>query len=326
MTNLDIAEHRLPQDGRLKLKIQSRLVDFRVSTIPTYLGEKACLRILDGSSAKLDLKNLGFDEKSYNDLIQAGRRPYGMILTCGPTGSGKTTTLYSILNAINSVEKNLVTIEDPVEYAINGLNQVNVRADVGLTFAASLRSILRQDPDVILVGEIRDNETADIAVKSALTGHLVLSTLHTNSAVGCIVRLANMGVEPFLLASSMVLAASQRLIRKLCAECKEEYRPTDELLEHLGVPDDKTKYFRPKGCSRCNQSGYSGRSCVIETLAITPAIRDLITKRSSEKEIKEVARAQGMITLRENSIGKMRQGLTSPEEVVRVSMADENSK
>jgi len=324
MTNLDIAEHRLPQDGRLKLKIQSRMVDFRVSTIPTYLGEKACLRILDGSSAKLDLKNLGFDDKSHNDLMTAGTRPYGMILTCGPTGSGKTTTLYSILNAINSIERNLVTIEDPVEYAIAGLNQVNVRADVGLTFAAALRSILRQDPDVILVGEIRDNETADVAVKSALTGHLVLSTLHTNSAVGCVVRLANMGVEPFLLASSMVLAASQRLIRKLCPDCKEEYEPSAEMRKHLGTGDEAIKYFRPKGCTRCNASGYSGRSCVIETLAITPQLRELITRRATEKEIKELAREQGMVTLRENSLNKMRAGQTSPEEVLRVSAEDES--
>ena len=324
MSNLDIAEHRLPQDGRCKIKVQSRDIDFRVSTVPTYFGEKVCMRILDGSAAKLDIKVLGFDEHSLKCLAAAATRPYGMILTCGPTGSGKTTTLYSMLSDLNTIERNIVTIEDPVEYAIRGINQVNARSEVGLTFGAALRSILRQDPDVILVGEIRDNETADIAVKAALTGHLVLSTLHTNTAVGCIVRLANMGVEPFLITSSLILAASQRLIRKLCPECKEEYEPSAELKKHLEISGALQKpFYKPKGCARCMNFGYLGRSCVIETLTITSRVKELIMRKAPEKEIKDAAREEGMVTLRENAVAKLKQGMTSAEEVLRVTASDE---
>ncbi len=326
MTNLDIAEHRLPQDGRLKLKMQSRMGDFRISTIPTYFGEKVCLRILDPSQANLQVKTLGFDEKSLDSLLRASSQPYGMILTCGPTGSGKTTTLYAVLNHLNSISRNIVTIEDPVEYAVDGINQVNARPDVGLTFAAALRSILRQDPNVVLVGEIRDQETAEIAVKAALTGHLVLSTLHTNTAVGCIVRLSNMGLEPFLLASSIVLAASQRLMRKLCNECKEEVAIAAPLKKHLGLKEnDAAPIFRAKGCDRCMHTGYHGRTSIMEALTMTPKIRELIMKKSSESLIKALARKEGMVTLRENGILKMKQGITSPEEVLRVTMADEEA-
>lgn len=326
MTNLDIAEHRLPQDGRLKLKMQSRVVDFRISTIPTYFGEKVCLRILDPSQAKLEVKSLGFDEKSLQCLLKAGAQPYGMILTCGPTGSGKTTTLYALLNHLNSIDRNIVTIEDPVEYAVDGINQVNTRADVGLTFASALRSILRQDPNIVLVGEIRDSETADIAVKAALTGHLVLSTLHTNTAVGCIVRLGNMGVEPFLLASSIVLAASQRLMRKLCNECKEETALAPHMTKHLGIKEtNPAPVFKAKGCDRCMRTGYHGRTSIMEALLMSPKIRDLIMKRAPESQIKALARKEGMVTLRENGILKMKQGITSPEEVLRVTMADEEA-
>ena len=324
MSTLDIAEPRLPQDGRCKISIQNRAVDFRVSTVPSYYGEKVCLRILDPSQAKLDIKKLGFDEVSIGHLLKAISRPYGMILTCGPTGSGKTTTLYSLLSQLNTVDRNIVTIEDPVEYAVQGLNQVSTRADVGMTFAAALRSVLRQDPNIVLVGEIRDAETADIAIKAALTGHLVLTTLHTNTAVGCITRLTNMGVEPFLITSSLILAASQRLIRKVCKECREEYAASPELKKSLGVDEKKAVTLcRAKGCDRCQHSGYAGRMSIIESLTLTPKLRELIMKRDSEDQLKAVARREGMVTLRENAVQKMIEGITTAEEVLRLTMPDD---
>jgi type IV pilus assembly protein PilB len=324
MSNLDIAEHRLPQDGRCKLSIQNRSVDFRISTIPTYYGEKVCLRILDPSQVKLDIRKLGLDEKSLDRLLKAVARPYGMILTCGPTGSGKTTTLYSLLARLNGPERNIVTIEDPVEFAIPGINQVNTRADVGLTFAAALRSVLRQDPNVVLVGEIRDAETADIGIKAALTGHLVLSTLHTNTAVGCVTRLVNMGVEPFLITSSLILAASQRLVRVVCKECQEGYKASPELKKSLGIKEagDVTLY-RAKGCDRCQRSGYAGRICIIEAFTMTPKVRELIMQRATEDQIKAAARRDGMMTLRENALQKLLEGATTAEEVLRLTMPDE---
>ncbi|MEA3305249.1 MAG: ATPase, T2SS/T4P/T4SS family, partial [Candidatus Omnitrophota bacterium] len=270
MSDLNIAERRLPQDGRFKLKIQSREVDFRISVLPSSRGEKAALRILDKSQATLDLDKLGFEEKTLNNLKRESQRPHGMLLVCGPTGCGKTTTLYSILKSIDSPEKNIVTVEDPVEYDLYGINQVTIRPDVGLTFTNSLRSILRQDPDVIMVGEIRDYATADIAIKSALTGHLVLSTLHTTTAPGSIVRLMNMGIEPFLITSSTVLVAAQRLARKICQDCKEPYKVERSVFKDykLNTNADKITLYRGKGCNLCLHTGYKGRVGLMETLIL----------------------------------------------------------
>ncbi|MGH7198916.1 MAG: GspE/PulE family protein [Candidatus Omnitrophota bacterium] len=327
MSNLDIAEHRVPQDGRFKIKVQGREIDFRVSVIPTYFGEKVVLRVLDKSQVVLDIEKLGFEPEPLRDLKKTALNPYGMIITCGPTGSGKTTTLYSLLKFIDRPEINIVTVEDPVEYQIEGVNQVAVRPEVKLTFARALRSILRQDPDVIMVGEIRDSETADIAIKAALTGHLVLSTLHTNTAVGTITRLANMGIEPFLITSSVLLAASQRLVRKICMRCRESYEPSSELARQLGVTEKELKahkgvFHRGKGCQACGKKGYSGRVVLMEALMLTNEVKNLILKGGSESEITELARRQGMKTLRENGIAKILQGVTTPEEVIRVTVRD----
>ncbi len=326
MSSLNIAERRLPQDGRFKLKIHDREVDFRISVLPSSEGEKAALRILDKSQAKLDLNTLGFEEKPLNDLKREAERPHGMILVCGPTGCGKTTTLYSVLNCIDAPEKNLVTVEDPVEFDLEGINQVSIRPEIGLTFSGALRSILRQDPDVIMVGEIRDYETADIAIKSALTGHLVLSTLHTTTASGSIIRLTNMGIEPFLITSSVVLVAAQRLARRICPNCKEEYALDVSLLENVSLPEKETeiKAYRGRGCRQCMQSGYKGRVGLMETLVITPRIRKLILDNAQEFEIKDAARHQGMATFRENGLRKVRQGMTTWEEVVRLTVGDQD--
>lgn len=326
MSNLDIAEQRLPQDGRLKIKIENRNVEFRLSTLPSYYGEKACLRILDPGSVKLNINHLGFDDANLAKIAKAASEPYGMILVCGPTGSGKTTTLYSILKKVDSVEKNIVTVEDPVEYYIDGINQVNVRPDVKLTFGEALRSILRQDPDIILIGEIRDSETLDIGVKAALTGHLVLSTLHTNSAAGAITRLLNMGIEPFLITSSVVLVASQRLVRKLCDKCKEPYEPKEEVKALFKNQTKKLTLYKAKGCEACGQNGFKGRVSVAETLPISVSIRDLIFKRVPEHEIKRAARKEGMQTLRENALDKVALGQTSIEEALRVTIQDEDGR
>lgn len=327
LSNLDIAEHRVPQDGRFKIKLSGNEVDFRVSVIPTYAGEKVVLRVLDKSQAQLDLEKLGFEPEPLRDLKRAAGHPYGMIMTCGPTGSGKTTTLYSVLNFIDTPQKNIVTVEDPVEFQIEGINQVAVRPEVKLTFAAALRSILRQDPNIIMVGEIRDAETADIAIKAALTGHLVLSTLHTTTAVGSITRLINMGIEPFLITSSVLLAGSQRLVRKICQQCRESYEPPKELLRQLGITEKHLNsqipvFYRPKGCPACGGKGYAGRVVLLEALTLSPAIKNLVLKRESEHEIKRIACEQGMKTLRENGIAKILQGITTPEEVVRVTVRD----
>lgn len=326
MSDLDIAEHRLPQDGRFKVKLTSREVDFRVSILPSSFGEKVAIRILDKTQAKLDIAKLGFGEDAILKIKKVAKLPHGMMLVCGPTGSGKTTTLYSILKFVDSPDKNIVTVEDPVEYQLEGINQVTARPDIGLTFAAALRSILRQDPNVIMIGEIRDYETVDIAIKSALTGHLVLSTLHTTTAAGAIVRLVNMGVEPYLIDSSLVCVLSQRLVRRICSYCKEAYILKDDIIKSLKLDLAKIKkpeFFRGKGCSHCFNMGYSGRTGIAEILMLTPKVRELIMAKEQEHVIKQQARAEGMKTLREDGIEAALKGQTSLEEVLRVTAPDE---
>ncbi|MFH0839940.1 MAG: ATPase, T2SS/T4P/T4SS family [Candidatus Omnitrophota bacterium] len=325
MSNLNISERRLPQDGRFKIRIQNREVDFRISVLPSSEGEKAAMRILDKSQAMLDVNKLGFEEAPLNDLKREAERPHGMILVCGPTGCGKTTTLYSILKNIDSPEKNIVTVEDPVEYDLYGINQVSIRPEIGLTFAKSLRSILRQDPDVIMVGEIRDFDTADIAIKSALTGHLVLSTLHTTTAPGAVIRLVNMGVEPFLITSSVVLVGAQRLARKICPNCKEEYKIDKAAIERCNIQVSGTPlFYRGKGCKNCVNTGYKGRVGLMETLVLTPKIKTLIASRAQEYQIKDAARQEGMVTLRENGLKKVLAGITTWEEVLRLTTGDQD--
>ncbi len=328
MSDLDIAEHRLPQDGRFKIKVQDRFVDFRVSILPSFYGEKAALRILDKRTATLDIDRLGFDISTLATIKVCSDRPHGMILACGPTGSGKTTTLYSILKYLDTPEDNIVTVEDPVEYQLEGINQVSIRPEIGLTFARCLRSILRQDPDIIMVGEIRDFETVDIAIKSALTGHLVLSTLHTTTAAGSVVRLMNMGVEPFLMTASVICIINQRLVRKFCESCKESYHLSEAMIEQLDLKRSKSPMvaFRGKGCKKCFNIGYSGRIVLGEVLTFTANIRDLIIKKAQESELKAAARREGMQTLRENGIQKVLEGVTSLEEVLRVTAPDEQLK
>lgn len=325
MSNLDIAERRLPQDGRFKVKLHGREVDFRISVIPSSMGEKVALRILDRSQATLDIERLGFDRKSIDEIMKASARPHGMILICGPTGCGKTTTLYSILQHVNSPEKNIITVEDPVEYMIEGINQVTARPEIGLSFATALRSILRQDPNVIMIGEIRDFETVDIAIKSALTGHLVLSTLHTTTATGSIIRLVNMGVEPFLITSSVVLVGAQRLVRRVCQSCKEPYELTKDVAERLGIKgSSKQVFYKGKGCDGCLKTGYKGRVALIEVLSITPKIRALILESAQEYKIRDEARREGMMTLRENGIKQALAGATTLDEVLRVTAGDQD--
>jgi type IV pilus assembly protein PilB len=328
MSNLDIAEHRLPQDGRFKIKHQGKEVDFRVSVLPTYFGEKVVLRVLDKNQSILNLEELGFEPEPLEDLKKTALHPHGMIIVCGPTGSGKTTTLYALLKMIDSPEKNIVTVEDPVEFQMEGINQVSIRSEINLTFASSLRSILRQDPDIVMVGEMRDAETGDVAIKAALTGHLVLSTLHSTTAAGAVTRLLNMGVEPFLVTSSLLLAGSQRLVRRVCGNCKEGYEPAKELLHQLGVTDkmlkgQKAVFYRGRGCEQCLKKGYSGRAVLIEAMRLTPEVKGLILKGAQEYQLKAVARKAGMKSLREDGIAKVLKGITSPEEVMRVTVKDQ---
>jgi len=326
MSELNIAERRLPQDGRFKLRIKNNEVDFRVSILPSSNGEKVALRVLDKSQAMLDIERLGFGKEALEIFKENVSRPHGMILVCGPTGSGKTTTLYSLLKHVHSVEKNLITVEDPVEYQIQGVSQVTVRSGVGLTFASALRSILRQDPDVIMIGEIRDFDTVDIAIKSALTGHLVLSTLHTTTACGSVVRLVNMGVEPFLISASLISIVAQRLIRKLCPGCREAYKPSEKIVSALGMDVGKAKdvtFYKANGCGQCFNTGYSGRVGICEILVMSAAIRNLILKKGRESEMKQRARKEGMRTLRQDGIARVLQGVTSLEEILRVTVADE---
>ena len=323
MSDLDIAERRVPQDGRIGLMVGGKPIDMRVATLPTVYGEKVVMRLLDKSNVMLDLKDLGFAPKALKRFSRSFTRPYGAILVTGPTGSGKSTTLYAALNILNSTEKNVITVEDPVEYRLTGINQVQVNTRAGMTFAAALRSILRCDPDIVMIGEIRDRETAQIAVESALTGHLVLSTLHTNDAPGALSRLTEMGIEPFLTASAVDCVLAQRLARRLCKSCKEPYTATREMLRKNDFPpevldrDDVTLY-RPKGCSRCNGTGYKGRLGLYEVMIVSEAVRRLTVERKSSDEISRVAEAEGMKSLREDGIDKVLQGMTSVEEIARV--------
>jgi len=326
MSKLDIAERRLPQDGRIKLRLgKGREMDFRVSTVPVLFGEKVVLRLLDKSSLQLDMVKLGFEESSLEDFKNALRKPVGMILVTGPTGSGKTTTLYSALSELNKETENITTAEDPVEYNFMGINQVQMHEEIGLTFASSLRAFLRQDPDIIMVGEVRDFETAQIAVQAALTGHLVLSTVHTNDAPGTVTRLIDMGIEPFLISSAVILILAQRLIRKICMECREPIKVHPQLLIDLGVSPDEVKSFpvyKGKGCSICNNTGYKGRVGLYEVMAIKEEIKELILSRASTSEVKKEAMRLGMKTLRQSGIIKIREGLTTIEEVLRSTMDD----
>jgi type IV pilus assembly protein PilB len=325
MSELDIAERRLPQDGRIKLKIRGKPVDLRVSTLPTLFGEKIVMRILDRSNLNLDLTQLGFEQKALEDFQEAITSPYGMVLVTGPTGSGKTTTLYSALSTINNIDVNIMTVEDPVEYNLHGINQVHVKEEIGLTFASALRSFLRQDPDIIMVGEIRDFETAEIAVKAALTGHLVLSTLHTNDAPSTISRLLNMGVEPFLVSASVLLILAQRLCRKVCENCKEEEHIPVPALVKIGFSPEEAKTircFKGKGCSICNDTGYKGRIALYEVMPVKEEIKELILEGASAAEIKNAAIRLGMRTLRMSGLTKLKEGITSVEEVLRVTFGD----
>lgn len=324
MSEMDIAEKRLPQDGRIKVNEAGRDIDIRVSTLPTILGEKAVLRILDKQTVILDINSLGFSADNLSKYRNLYRQPHGMILVSGPTGSGKTTTLYSTLATVNVPGKNIITVEDPVEYRLDGINQVQVNPRAGLSFANGLRSILRQDPNIIMVGEVRDTETADIAVRSALTGHLVLSTAHTNDAPGAITRLIDMEIEPFLAASSVLGVVAQRLVRVICPECKQKYTsPADSPERHfLGLsPDDPVTLYRGIGCLRCGHSGYRGRVAIHEVMPVTPEMHELIIRRASTGELAALARSQGMTTMREDGIAKAAAGLTTVEEVMRVAFS-----
>jgi type IV pilus assembly protein PilB len=322
LAGLDIAERRLPQDGRFRIRVSGKEVDLRVSILPTIYGEKIVIRILDKSSLSGSLDQLGMDEYTMGVFQAAIDAPHGMILVTGPTGSGKTTTLYTVLQELNNPDYNIVTVEDPVEYQLAGINQVAVKSEIGLDFASALRSILRQDPDIVMVGEIRDNETADIAVKAALTGHQVLSTLHTNDAPGAITRLDDMGIEPFLISTSVILSCAQRLVRRICLNCREEFIPPAEMFAKLGIEDEGTTFFHGVGCDRCKRRGYMGRAAIIEVMPITESIRRLIIKRASANVIKNQAVAEGMKTLRMVGIDKAREGITTLEEVYRVTSED----
>ena len=326
MADLDIAEKRIPQDGKFQLKVEGRPIDFRVSILPTIHGEKVVMRLLDSSSLTLTLDVLGFEERALTDFRQAIKKPYGMILVTGPTGSGKSTTLYSSIKEILNTQDNITTVEDPVEYTLDGVNQVPVNAKRGLTFAAALRSILRQDPDIVMIGEIRDLETIEIAVKAALTGHLVFSTLHTNDAPSTVSRMLDMGVDPFMISSSVILLSAQRLARKICDECKEpvaDLPPADQLLE-MGYTEEEIpglEMFAPVGCNKC-ANGYRGRFALLETLPFTENIKRMVVNRESALDIKKMAMEEGMVTLRRAGLMNVARGTTSLEEIVRVTMAD----
>jgi type IV pilus assembly protein PilB len=326
MSSLDIAERRLPQDGRIKLKIgKGREMDFRVSVLPTIYGEKIVLRLLDKASLELDMTKLGFEVEALKDFQEAIHRPFGMILVTGPTGSGKTTTLYSALADLNKTTDNISTAEDPVEYNFAGINQVQIKEEIGLTFAASLRSFLRQDPDIIMVGEIRDYETAEIGVKAALTGHLVLSTLHTNDAPSTVTRLLNMGIEPFLVSSSLNLILAQRLARRICANCKEEMKIPAKALVDAGMKPERVKNAHPsrgKGCDECNGTGFRGRVALYEVMPVKEDLKDLILRGGSALDVKREAIRLGMKTLRQSGLSKIEEGVTTLEEVLRVTAPD----
>jgi type IV pilus assembly protein PilB len=326
MSHLDIAERRLPQDGRIKLKVgANKEMDFRVSVLPTLFGEKIVLRLLDKSNLQLDMTKLGFEQDQLNDFKNAIESPFGMVLVTGPTGSGKTTTLYSALSELNKISDNICTAEDPVEFNLPGINQVQMHDDIGLNFAAALRSFLRQDPDIIMIGEIRDFETAEIGIKAALTGHLVLSTLHTNDAPSTITRLLNMGVEPFLVTAAVQLVQAQRLVRKVCANCKQPIPTPKEELKSLGATDGEVETatcFRGAGCQTCSMTGYKGRVALYEVMPFTDPLKELVLQGAAAVEIKAEAVRRGMRSLRMSGIRKICQGVTSVDEVARITAAD----
>jgi len=326
MSSLDIAERRLPQDGRIKLKLgKGREMDFRVSVLPTLWGEKVVMRLLDKGNLQLDMAKLGFDPKPLEDFMWAIHQPWGMVLVTGPTGSGKTTTLYSALSDLNKVAHNISTAEDPVEYNLHGINQVQMHDEIGLNFAMALRAFLRQDPDILMVGEIRDFETAEIAVKAALTGHMVLSTLHTNDAPATISRLLNMGVEPFLITASVNLVLAQRLARKICSDCKQPTKYEKKILEDCGFTPEQianAKTSKGSGCRTCNGSGYKGRVALYEVMRFTDSLKEMVLQAASTAELKMAAIKGGMNTLRASGIKKIQDGVTTPEEIMRVTIAD----
>jgi type IV pilus assembly protein PilB len=324
LSQLNIAERRVPQDGRLKLKIGAKVIDFRVSTLPVIYGEKIVLRILDKGNLTLDLSKFGFEPKAEQDLMRNILNPYGMVLVTGPTGSGKTTTLYSALSRVNTIETNIMTAEDPVEYNLMGINQVLVRNEIGLTFAAALKAFLRQDPNIIMIGEIRDLETGGIAIKAALTGHLVLSTLHTNDAPSTITRMIDMGIEAFNVASAVNLVVAQRLVRRICRECKGPHEYTDVELSALGTDFAeirKIPFMKGSGCETCSGTGYKGRAGLYEVMAMTPELRRLILRGGSVAEIRDQAVADGMLTLRMDGMKKVERGVTTLEEVIKETAA-----
>ncbi|MCW2612642.1 MAG: type pilus assembly protein PilB [Actinomycetota bacterium] len=322
MADINIAERRKPQDGRLSVAVEGKKIDLRVATLPTVWGEKVVMRVLDNSTAQLTLADLGFEPANYDSFASSFTKPYGMILVTGPTGSGKSTTLYATLNIVSTPEKNVITVEDPVEYRLPGINQVQVNAKAGLTFASALRSILRSDPDVVLIGEVRDHETAQIAIEAALTGHLVLTTLHTNDAPSAITRLVEMGIEPFLVGSAVDAVLAQRLARRLCGRCKQAYVPTPEQLRQARFPwadgEELPKLYRPVGCPACSKTGYKGRLALHEVMQVTEEVERLAVERASGAAIGAVARAQGMTTLRQDGLAKVLSGSTSLEEILRV--------
>jgi type IV pilus assembly protein PilB len=321
MAQLNIAERRVPQDGRIKLKFGTKVIDFRVSTLPVLFGEKIVLRILDRGSLALDLKTFGFEPKAEADLMKAILNPYGMVLVTGPTGSGKTTTLYSALSRINTMEVNIMTAEDPVEYNLMGINQVLVRNEVGMTFAAALKAFLRQDPNIIMVGEVRDLETGSIAIKAALTGHLVLSTLHTNDAPSTVTRMVDMGIEPFNVASAVNLIVAQRLVRRICKDCKQEQRYSPEEMHAFAVDPNLGPFFKGAGCDTCNGTGYKGRQGLYEVMAMSSSLRRMVLKGGSTEELREEAVKEGMLTLRTDGLVKVKRGVTTLEEVVKETAA-----
>jgi type IV pilus assembly protein PilB len=320
LSQLNIAERRVPQDGRLKLKMGNRVIDFRVSTLPVLYGEKIVLRILDKGNLTLDLTKFGFEPKAEKDLMKAILNPYGMVLVTGPTGSGKTTTLYSALSRVNTPEVNIMTAEDPVEYNLMGINQVLVRNEIGLTFAAALKAFLRQDPNIIMIGEIRDLETGGIAIKAALTGHLVLSTLHTNDAASTITRMIDMGIEAFNVASAVNLVVAQRLVRRICKDCKTSHKYTDDQMTSLGTDLEKIRalpFMKGQGCDTCNGTGYKGRAGLYEVMSLSPELRRMILRSASVSDMQEQAVSEGMLTLRMDGIKKIERGITTLEEVVK---------
>jgi type IV pilus assembly protein PilB len=319
ISNLNITENRIPQDGRFKVKFEGKEIDFRVSSLPTTFGQKFVLRVLDKANLSIGLDKLGFSAEPSRIFKEAINKPFGMILVTGPTGSGKSTTLYSVLNQLNTPEKNIVTIEDPVEYQIEGITQIQVKPDIGLDFSSGLRSVLRQSPDIIMVGEIRDSETADIAVKASLTGQLFLSTLHTNDALSSITRLIDMGIEPFLVATSLIMVCAQRLCRRICPKCKKPVDVPEELLKNVGFTE-KATFYKADGCQYCNNTGYFGRIAILEAVMIDDAMREMIIRKKSLDEIKEYAvKNLGMRTLRDDAFIKIRDGLTTIDESIRIT-------